>query len=250
MRYEWRTVALVRHNVIMLMREPGPLASRVIQPLLIATLLHPLYQGVQGRVAGTRQDMFGVLVIFSLLALSIVSSSLLTERLWHTWQRLRATPAHPAELLLGKAIPVMGVLLLQQSVIIGFGIVVFGMRIASPALLVLALLSWTLALLAMGAVLGLVARSYGELSASYDIGGMALGCLGGALVPLADLPHWVRVFAPVSPGYWAMEALRAATQGQAVTTVTASAVLGAFTVAGCVIAALRFRIGWSRSASM
>ena len=67
-----RTSALVRHNTMLILREPGPIASRMIQPLVFVTLLRPLYEAAQGRIAGTEQAVFGTLVTFSLLALSIV----------------------------------------------------------------------------------------------------------------------------------------------------------------------------------
>ena len=45
------------------------------------------------------RDRAGVstLVTFSLLALSIVGGSILTDRMGHTWDRVRATAARPAE---------------------------------------------------------------------------------------------------------------------------------------------------------
>ncbi|MDX6351809.1 MAG: type transport system permease protein [Streptomyces sp.] len=243
-----RTTALVRHNTLLLLREPGPLLSRIILPLAFVAMLRPLYVAAQGGRAGTAQAVMGTLVTFSLLAMGTVGASLLTERLWHTWERLRATPARPAELLLGKALPVMAAMLAQQAVILAFGILVLGMPVADPPLLALALLAWTAALLGMGAALGVLARSFGELSAGYDIGGMLLSGLGGALVPLAAMPHWVRAIAPASPGYWGISALRAALHGSTGETLRACALLGAFALVFGALAALRAGRGWSRSA--
>jgi ABC-2 type transport system permease protein len=108
-----RTGAIVRHNTILLLREPGPLASRLILPLAFLALLHPLYQDAQGQAAGASQAVIATLVTFSLLGLSIVGGSILTERIWRTWGRLRMTAVRPAELLAGKAVPVLAALLAQ-----------------------------------------------------------------------------------------------------------------------------------------
>ena len=54
----------------------------------------------------------------------------------------------PAELLAGKAVPVMAAMLVQQALIIGFGAAAFGLAVTSLPLLALAVLAWTLALLA------------------------------------------------------------------------------------------------------
>ena len=43
----------------------------------------------------------------STLALQIAGMSLLSERTWRTWEMLRATPATAADLLIGKAAPVL-----------------------------------------------------------------------------------------------------------------------------------------------
>jgi ABC-2 type transport system permease protein len=245
-----RTGAIIRHNTILMLREPGPLASRLILPLAFLAILHPLYEAAQGRSAGVGQAVIATLVTFSLLALSLVGGSILTERIFHTWERLRASAARPAEVLVGKAVPVMAALLAQQVLIVGFGVVVLGLTVASLPLLALAMVTWTLALLALGVALGVLARSFAELSAAYDIGGMILSSLGGALVPLAAMPGWVRHVAPVSPGYWVAAALRAALRGDSAGTLSASAALLGFALALGLVAALRARRGWGRLARM
>src|SRR5262249_410178 len=68
---------------------------------------------------GTRQAAAGMAVMFSLFAINVVGAKVLAERGWHTWDRLRATPASPAELLAGKALPMLAVLLFQQAVVPG-----------------------------------------------------------------------------------------------------------------------------------
>jgi ABC-2 type transport system permease protein len=241
---------LVAHNTTLLLREPGPLASRLVLPLAFVTLLRPLYEAAQGAAAGTAQAVTGTLVTFSLLALSIAGGSVLNERVWHTWERLRATAAHPLELLLGKAVPVMAAMLAQQCVVVAFGVAAFGMRLAHPALLAAVLVSWTATLLAIGTMTGVLVRSQGELSAAYDIGGLLLSSLGGALVPLSSLPGWVRHAAPASPGYWAVDALRAALAGDMGRTAECCCVLAAFALAAGVCAAARVTRGGGRSASL
>ena len=245
-----RTSAIIRHNTILLLREPGPLVSRLIMPLVFLAVLHPLYQVAQGPSAGIGQAVIATLVTFSLLALSIVGGSILVERVWHTWERIRATGLRPAELLVGKAVPAMAALLAQQALIIGFGVAVLGLRVTGPLLLAVAAGAWTLALLSMGAAIGVLARSLAEMSVIYDIGAMILSSLGGALVPLSAMPGWVRHVAPASPGYWAVSALQTALRGDDAGTIRASAVLIGFALAFGVLAAVRAGRGSVRSVRM
>jgi ABC-2 type transport system permease protein len=246
----YRTGALIRHNTMLMLREPGPLASRMILPLAFLLLLHPLYEQAQSGSRGVIQAVIATLVTFSLLAMSISGSSILTERIWHTWERVRSSAAAPAEQLIGKALPVIGALLLQQCAVLGFGAAALGLPVPALPLLAVAVLAWTLAVTAIGAALGLLARSLGALSACYDIGGMLVSSLGGALVPLAAMPLWIRHVAPASPGYWAVSALGAALHGEAGRTLAASAVLLGMTALACAAAALRVRGSWGRSARL
>lgn len=91
---------------------------------------------------GKTQAVAGTLVTFSLLALSISGGAILTERLGRTWDRLRGTSVHPAEMLAGKAVPVFAALLAQQPLIIGFGVRAFGLSVPHPLPLLAVLPHW------------------------------------------------------------------------------------------------------------
>jgi ABC-2 type transport system permease protein len=245
-----RTGALLRHNTMLMLREPGPLVSRMVLPLAFLLLLHPLYERAQPGSRGVTQAVMATLVTFSLLGMSIAGSSILTERIWHTWERVRVTAAHPAEQLVGKAVPIVSALVLQQGAVLVFGVVVLGLRVAAMPLLAVAMLAWTLAVTGMGAALGLLASSLSAMSASYDIGGMIMSSLGGALVPLAAMPLWIRNIAPASPGYWAVSALEAALRGDASRTWAGSGILVGFAAAACLVSVRRSSSRWGRSARL
>ena len=248
-----RTAVLIRHNFALLAGEPGPLASRVLQPLALILLMRPLYVAAlakDGVQAGTAQVVTGMLVLFSLLALSVVGGAIMSERGWRTWDRLRATPARAGELLAGKAVPAFAMLAVQQAVVIGFGVAVFGLQVRSLELLAVAITAWALALLGIGATFGAMLRSQSELNVAYDMGGVLLAALGGAMVPLASLPGWAQAIAPASPGYWAMSALRSAMLGQQAGTLRAAAVLLAVAAVMGTLAVWRIGRGWPRSRLM
>lgn len=245
-----RVSSLIRLNNALLMREPGPIASRLLMPLIMITVLAPLYKAAlkgAGAQAGPSQTISGMLVMFSLLALSIVGSAILTERMWHTWDRQRATPAAAWELLVGKAIPSCVVLVAQQVLIIGFGTLVFGLKVADVGLVSIVVGVWVFTLLCLGTALGALARSHSELAVFYDLGGITLTVLGGALLPLSMMPGWARAIAPVSPGYWAMRALNSALAGRVGDMFTPLLVLLTLAVVAGFIACWRITRGWGRS---
>ena len=241
-----RAGALLRLNASLMLREPGPALSRLVMPLVLITLTRPLYARALGGPAGTTQATAGMLVMFSLLGMSVVGGAILVERFWSTADRLRASPARRWELLAGKAVPVLVLLLAQQALILGYGRMTFGLRIASPLLLAGTVTVWAVTLLCIGAALGIFARSGGALSAMVDIGSLGLTGLGGAFIPYSMLPAWARTIAPASPGYWAMRSLTAALDGSAARAMTGWAVLLGVAALAAALAGRRLAAGWGR----
>ncbi len=243
-----RVGVLVRHNLALVGREPGPVISRITMPVVIVLVLRPLYTSALGnRTLGTGQAVIGMLVMFSLLGMSVVGNAVLTERTWHTLDRLRASPASPAELLLGKAVPVLLLVLVQQVVVLGLGVGVLGVPVPDAGLLAVAVLAWATTLLCAGAAVATLVRSHAELAAVVDIGGLLCTVLAGALVPLSAMPGWARHAAPASPGFWAMRALRGALAGDRATALSSAGVLALVAAATATVAGARLARGWGRS---
>ncbi|MFI6480500.1 ABC transporter permease [Nonomuraea sp. NPDC050663] len=230
-----RIAALVSHNVRLRLRDPAHLVSYLVMPMVLIPLFRPLY----GEAA---QPVTGLLVMFSVLLMADVAMATLSERLWHTWDRLRASGAGLAELVAGKALPVLAMVLAQQVVLILYGMAVLGLEVRS-ALWIPAVAAWSFALLGVGTALGTLVRSPGELSAVCNIAALAVSGLGGALVPVAMLPGWAQALAPLSPGYWATTGLKAALRGDPAGTAGPVGVLLAVGAAAWIVAWWRFKRG-------
>ena len=86
----YRISALVRHNILIRLRDPGQMISYVVMPMVLMIVLKPLY--VKAVASGTTQVVTGLLVMFSVFAIAIAGSTIMVERHWQTWDRLRATP--------------------------------------------------------------------------------------------------------------------------------------------------------------
>ena len=70
-----RTAALIRHNTMLMAREPGPLASRLILPLAFLLLLHPLYEQAQPGNRGVTQAVVATLVTLGVPVMAPVVKS-------------------------------------------------------------------------------------------------------------------------------------------------------------------------------
>jgi ABC-2 type transport system permease protein len=242
----YRIAALARHNTIIRLRDPGQMISYVAMPMVLMVVLKPLY--VKAVDGGATQVSTGLVVMFSVFAISIAGNSILAERTWRTWDRLRASHASTTEMLLGKILPIFVVMVLQQTILVVYGCLVIGLPIPrSVGFMVLAITVWAFALLAIGAALAAIVRSHGELSMISDVGALTLSSLGGALVPLSIMPGWAQAVAHVSPGYWALTMMQAAVRGDVRGTLIPTAVvLGMGVVAGT-FAVRRLTRGWGRN---
>jgi ABC-2 type transport system permease protein len=241
-----RIAALARHNVTIRLRDPGQMISYVVMPMVLMLVLKPLY--VEAVDGGATQVATGLLVMFSVFAISIAGNSILAERTWRTWDRLRASHASATEMLLGKTIPIFVVMVLQQAILVVYGCLVIGLPIPrSIGFMILAIAVWGFTLLAIGAALAAVVRSHGELSMISDLGALTLSSLGGALVPLSIMPGWAQTVAHVSPGYWALSMMQAAVRGDVMGTLISTGVVLAMGVVAGTFAVRRLTRGWGRS---
>lgn len=245
-----RLAALVRHSVVLLRRDPGPVVSRLCMPVVLLVVFQPLYRAALASRSGTSaiaETAPRLLVMVSMFGVSMVGVSMLSERLLRTWSRLSATPVKVWELLVGKTLPLFGVLLAQQVLVLSLARLAFGLRLGGDLPVLLAAgVSWALCVLALGALMSSFVHSQSQLSSFSDVGGLVLSSLGGAMAPVTMMPGWVAAIAPASPAYWGVRALRGGLQGQPGQAASSIAVLCALTVTVGAIACWRIGRSWGQ----
>ncbi len=239
-----RLAAAVRHQTVLIARDPGPMIGYAVMGLLLITATRPLYAALGRLIPGPASDGIdqaaaGMAVMFSLFALKIGAAHLLNERTWHTWDRLLASPASFAEILVGKALPIFIAITAQQALLFGFAAAAFGLHPnAGWWALTACALAWSACVLLLGLGASTLARSPAQLSAAGDIFALLTTVLGGAIVPVALLPGWLRDIAPASPGYWALDAYRCALTATPAQLGRPLAMLVVFALAGVGIAGI------------
>ncbi|MEU6749064.1 ABC transporter permease [Spirillospora sp. NPDC046719] len=240
---------ICRQELRILRRDPLPIISLVLMPLVLMAFVRPERAFVlvgQGHsdANGAEEAVPGMTVLFALFLVSFVPFGFFREHGWGTWERLRASPARPAEIVAGKLAPVLATSLAQQAVLFGLGSVLFDMRVRG-SLVALALVIVALAgcLTALGLMLTALVRTFQQVNAISNVSALVLGGLGGALAPVTLLPAWIRAAAPASPGYWAMRGFRSVVlNGGGISAVALPiAVLTAFAAAFTAVFLVRFR---------
>jgi ABC-2 type transport system permease protein len=204
------SLPILKNELRILRRDPAWLILVFLIPLVLVGLMrggvhfildltgHPGASGADFSVPAE-----AVTFVFYLPAL--IGLSFLREHGWATWIRLRTSGTSRSQLLLGKILPILVLGMLQMLVVFGVGTAVFGLEIKGSGLgIALVAATLVVTVVAMGLAITAVVRTVQQLNAIGNIAPVALGALGGALMPLVTLPAWVHRVAPVTPQYWAM----------------------------------------------
>ncbi|MCF6277591.1 MAG: ABC transporter permease [Anaerolineales bacterium] len=154
---------------------------------------------------GASQSSPGMLVMYALFFTFGGGATLIVERDEGTLRRLLVMPLTKSMLLAGKLLGIFVGALVQMSVMVVFGMLVFGLRWGqSPGALVLMLLSYGFASTALGLMVAALARTVAQANAAGTISIMALASLGGAWWPIEIVPAWMQKLALALPTGWAM----------------------------------------------
>ena len=151
-----RSLAVTKHELRLLLRSPGVLISLVAMPLLMMAFFKPLFRTTLhtegfGTANGAEQAVPGLSVLFALFLVTFVAFGFFKEHGWGTWQRLLASSASPAEIMLGKVLPPALLAIVQQVVLFAASVVLLGLHISGSLIALLALVvAFTICLVALG----------------------------------------------------------------------------------------------------
>lgn len=208
--------ALVRNEARLLARDPVPAVVLIGMPLVLAVVLSPalslaLAADGQPGVSGSAQAVPGMACVFALFGAAVAGFALMREHGWRTWTRLRASGMSRAGMLASKLVMPAALLLAQAVVLFGVGVLTLDLTVTGSWLAVaLVAASVSAMVLAGGIAAASALGTVQQLNAAINLTAMGLGGIGGALVPVAQLPDWLEPVAPLSPVFWAMRGYRSA----------------------------------------
>ncbi len=210
-----RLGTILTHELRLTARDPLPTMVLIVFPIITMAFVKPafraaLQQSGYPHANGAEQVVPGQAVMSAFFIVSLTTFAFFSEYAWMTWDRLRSSPASSFEIVLGKAIPRVAMVILQLFVVLGAGVVLFDLNISgNPIALVPLIFAFSLSLVLLGVAVTAVCRNAQQASAFSYVGMVLFGAIGGALVPFSVLPQWAKTVAPVTPTYWAMRGFRA-----------------------------------------
>ncbi|HEX2849277.1 MAG TPA: ABC transporter permease [Acidimicrobiales bacterium] len=243
-----RSRALIRHEMKLQLSEWPNLSTMILMPLVMIAFFKPLARlaltAQHPGANGAEYSVPAMSTMFAFFLVAFIGFSFFMEHRWNTWERLRASPATNAEIMVGKVVPAVLLCLVQQGVLFGSGFLVFGLRInGSLAGLFAVIVALAFALTAIGVLLAAVVKNEQQMNVIGNIGSMVLAGVSGALVPLSVLPGWARTVAPFTPQYWALRGFRSVIldHGGISSVALPVAVLLMLAAGAAVLALMRFR---------
>jgi ABC-2 type transport system permease protein len=208
-----RVGVIVGHELRLQRRDPLPLMILVVFPVITIAFLKPalrpaLVAAGHPHANGAEQVVPGQTAMAAFYLVSLITFSFFAEHAWVTWDRLRASAATSFEIVLGKSLPRIAAGIVQFLVVVGGGVLLFGLHIRGNALALAPLvLAFTLCLVLLGVAVTAVCRTAQEANSFSFLGMVLFGAIGGAFVPFSYLPRWARGIAPATPTYWVMRGL-------------------------------------------
>ncbi len=244
----WRIVAITRQDLRILRTDFMAITLLIVMPFILMPVLEPAcrvalhIEGFRG-ATGAEQVVPGMAITFGFFLVGNASIGFYREHGWKTWERLRASPAGTAEIVIGKMVTPLLLVIVQFGLLFGPGGLLMGLHVKGSWLALCAVgAAFALFLLTTGLAVTALCRSVMQASAVANIGALLLAGLAGALVPYSLLPAWGKDIAPAIPTYWAMQGYKHVIFGERATIVTPILCLVGFSILSALIASVRFRL--------
>lgn len=192
----------------------------------------------------TAHHSAGQLITWVFVPLLGTSVYFVMERARGTLRRLVTTPTRSGSFLGGTIFGQLGSAFVQMVLLVAFGVYVMNVDWGeSPAALLVMLVSFGLASVAFGTMLGTFSKTEGQANNLSIALGMSMALLGGCWYPIEAFPDTVATIVHVLPTTWAMQGLTdIVMRGQGLAGIALeAAVLIGFAILFFIIGILRFR---------
>ncbi|OKI09448.1 hypothetical protein A6A06_01725 [Streptomyces sp. CB02923] len=210
-----RVLTLVRHDITWLRREPAPLVTLFLTPCLLMLFIKPLYTGALGQlgydhVNGADLAVPGITAMFSFFMTGILTESYYREHGLRTWERLRISQLRDWELIVGKSMLCVLLVLTQCAVLFLLGGLVIGLHVKGslPALLAVTV-ALAACVVSFALVLCGISPTRRQAFAYERMATLTWTVFGGALVPTELMADWIGWVARITPVYWVVRGFRA-----------------------------------------
>lgn len=147
-----------------------------------------------------------MLVLFVFINALAGGAAMIETRRLGMYERMAAAPVRAHTIIVGETLTYATIALLQASLIVFVGAVVFRVSWGNPLAAVVLVVVWALVGAGAGMLAGTVFRTPEQATAIGPAVGIAFGMLGGCMWPLAVVSSTMREVGHVTPHAWAVDA--------------------------------------------
>jgi len=185
----------------------------------------------------------GYTVMFVFFIMINMIQNLLKDRRSGMLSRLQGTPMKPIHYLVGMWVPNVLVVLVQSTVLLTFGQLVYGLQLGHPLAIALIVLGLAVCATGIGLMLALLVSSENMGIAMVQVIAMGGAIVGGLWFPYEFLPKAVQTIGLFTPQYWAQKGMQdVMIRGMDIGGIGWTLlILFAFGLAGLGVALLRFK---------
>ena len=224
------------------------LASKGLNTSQVQEVLTPPIQLHNIKENATKANMItqvvpGYTVMFVFFVIITMVRRFIKDKESGMLSRLRSTPMKPFQYLIGMWIPNMMIVLIQSTVLLGFGRIAYHLNLGDFMAIVSIVAALAVCATGIGLALSLFVKSENQGVAFTQLITMGGAALGGLWVPYEFLPKFAQTMGRFTPQYWAQEGFqKVMLHGAHFTDIWPSLlVLIAFGIAGLAAAVLRFK---------
>ncbi len=167
--------------------------------------------GEPGMFAGFSQFTFGAstqLIMFTFLTSLTAAGRLVYTRQLGVSRRMLSTPTTPWTIVTGEALGRFGVAMLQAGYIVVVTAVVFGVSWGNPVTAGVLIVLFGVVAAGAAMLVGSSSRNPDQAASMGVFLGLALGALGGCMIPLQVMPPVMQSVARLIPHSWALLGLQ------------------------------------------
>jgi ABC-2 type transport system permease protein len=202
--------------------------------------------GEEGLFAGFSQFAFGAstqLVLFMFLTSMTAAGRLVYTKQLGVSRRMLSTPTSMGTIVAGEAVGRLGIALVQAAYIVLVTALAFGVSWGDPLAAAALIIAFATVAAGVALLVGAVARNPDQASSMGVFAGLALGALGGCMIPIQTMPDVMQQLARAIPHSWALLGLQSlARDGGGIGSVLPNlGVLVAFGVVLMTLASWRYR---------
>ncbi|MDK9699140.1 MAG: ABC transporter permease, partial [bacterium] len=153
----------------------------------------------------------GLVALFLVMLCALLTSvAVAREKEFGTLEQVLTTPVHPAEVIIGKVLPYMGIAIIDTVLVIGIGIILFDVPLRGS---VLALCGYSVVYLLVALGMGLlisvsVKTQQLALMVALMVTMIPTLLLSGLIFPIASMPLPLQILSNIVPARWYIEIVR------------------------------------------